>query len=73
MLIFIVFAKEINKYHEFTHDHSAILDGNPHPIVYKLKHLAAFGRLEYVRSCLSCINSNTMIENQATKQDALKK
>jgi hypothetical protein len=32
------------KSHKLAHYHSTILDGNTHPIVYKLKHLATFGR-----------------------------
>jgi hypothetical protein len=41
-------VKYILKYHKLPYDHSAVLDGYSHPIVDKLKHLAAFGRLKWV-------------------------
>jgi len=30
--------------HKFSDNNSTVLDGNPHPVIDKLKHLAAFGR-----------------------------
>jgi hypothetical protein len=47
------------KRHELANNDTTVLDGNPHPVIDKLKHLAAFGRHDgQTKRELRCLEIN---------------